>query len=376
MNALWWLALPVLLLPIWWHRQKRRRVKAQPLATARFLPRAEPQQLRVWRWVDRALLLARCLLLACLIAWLADLALPWRGDTVLVAAGADRAPRGNHVAYAGAGSAWMEKQIADAGFAGARRIDLDTPDAVGWLRQHENEWQPGARLLLLGSLPMPAVLPRFRHRVELRSKPAPFPAAERHVAIVSERAGQWRTLFAALDGPHRYMVAPAPGANTELIVWDRPEAPPPNLHAPLWWIGDATAFPELRNGAVVDGLRYADSPRGRLWAVAALPRDAVGASALPQVDTASPPRDVAGTPALPRADAAWPPHNVDSARALFETWQRLHYPPVPYTAPSQVLAAKPDAPSVAGGGALRDILMMALIALFALERILAHANRR
>ena len=40
MTSMWWFALPVLLLPIWWHRQKRERVKALPLATARFLPRA------------------------------------------------------------------------------------------------------------------------------------------------------------------------------------------------------------------------------------------------------------------------------------------------------------------------------------------------
>jgi hypothetical protein len=137
------------------------------------------------------------------------------------------------------------------------------------------------------------------------------------------------------------VVDPAPGAKTELIVWDTPEAPPAGLRAPLWWIGDASAFPELQKAAALDGLRYADSARGRLW-----------------------------------ADAAWPPRDADSARALFETWQRLHYAPLAYSAPSQALAAAPAAPNEAGGGALREILMMALIALLALERILAHASRR
>lgn len=382
MNAWWWLALPVLLLPIWWHRQKRQRVKAQPLATARFLPRADPQQQRVWRWTDRLLLLVRCLLLVCLIAWLADLALPWRGDTVLLASGAD--------------PAWTERQIAEAGFAKARRLELDTPDAIGWLRRHENEWQAGARLLLVGGLPMPAALPPFGHSVELRSMAVPFPAAERHVAIVTDasaafttsptttagaasigsvassiraaagtatagavgRAAQWRALFAALDGPHRYIVDSVPGPRTELIVWDRPDAPPAGLRAPLWWIADPTAFPELRNAPALDGLHYADSARGRLWASATPGSGADGAS----------------TPR--QAYAIWPPRDVDSARTLFETWQRLHYPPVAYAAPSQVLAAAPDAPRATGGGALRDVLMLALIALFALERTLAHASRR
>ena len=88
---LWWYALPVLLLPIWWHRQKRERLKSEPLATARFLPVAAPEQLRVWRWRDRMLLLVRCLLLLALIAWLAATIFPGRGDTVLLDAGADKA---------------------------------------------------------------------------------------------------------------------------------------------------------------------------------------------------------------------------------------------------------------------------------------------
>ena len=66
MNSLWWLALPTLLLPIWWHRKKRVQVAAEPMATARFLPRTEPRQMRVWRWADVILMILRCLLLACL----------------------------------------------------------------------------------------------------------------------------------------------------------------------------------------------------------------------------------------------------------------------------------------------------------------------
>lgn len=323
MNSVWWMALPVLLLPIWWHRQKRERVKAAPLATARFLPRADPQQLRIWRWTDRLLLLVRCLLLAAVIALLADLVLPWRGDTVLVVLGTD--------------AAWLDRQVADAGFKEPRRLALPEGDPLAWLASHEQEWKAGARLLVAGNVPMPAVQPRFRHRVELRSAAAPFAKAEHRIAIVSKRAAQWRALFTALEG--RYLVTDTPDAQSELIVWDVAAAPPANLRASLWWIGDASAFPELRNAPSVDGIRYADSKRGRLWSAEA-------------------------------------PADADAARTLFESWQRLHYAPVPYPAPSQVMVTTPATPIAPAAGALRELLVMALAALFALERILAHASRR
>ncbi|MES2320420.1 MAG: hypothetical protein V4631_23330 [Pseudomonadota bacterium] len=327
MTSLWWWALPVLLLPIWWHRQKRERANSQQLATARFLPRTDPLQQRMWRWVDRVLLLVRLLLLATVIAWLADLVLPWRGDTVLIAPGTD--------------SAWASQQVSQAGFGKAARIDLPTPDAFGWMAQHEREWRPDARLLVLGKVPMPAAMPRLRHQVTVRAAAAPFAVTEQRVAIVSKRADQWRSLFAALDGPRRYVVDPEPNANSEVVIWDVPEAPPANLRAPLWWVANATAFPELKNAPAVDGLRYADSERGRLW-----------------------------------TSSAWPPADAAAARALFETWQRLHYAPVPYAVPPQAIAASPTAGMAPASGALHYLLAFALLALFALERILAHASRR
>lgn len=326
MMSLWWLALPVLLLPIWWHRQKRERVNATPLATARFLPRTDPQQQRVWRWADRVLLLVRCLLLATLIAWLADMVLPWRGDSVLVVPGTD--------------NAWAVQQAKEAGFTGADMVPLAGPDAFGWLAKHEREFQADARLLVVGAATMPAQRPAMAHQVTVRSKPAQPVNTEHRIAIVSKRASQWRALFAALDGSQRYVVTAQPGPKSELIVWDVPEAPPAGLRAPLWWIGDATAFPELKNAAVVDGLRHADSARGRLW-----------------------------------SHAAWPAADAGAARRQFETWQRLHYPALAYTAPPQLLAAAPAAAQAPLNGALRNIMSLALIALLALERILAHARR-
>jgi hypothetical protein len=113
------------------------------------------------------------------------------------------------------------------------------------------------------------------------------------------------------------------------------------LRAPLWWVVDATGFPELAKAPSVDGLNYRDSPRGRLWS------------------------------------AAWlPPRDADAARTLFETWQRLHAGVQPYTAPPQAPVVDARAPAGPTGGALRDALAAALLVLFALERMLTHVRRR
>lgn len=323
--SLWWAALPLLLLPVWWHRQKRERPAAHPLATARFLPRTSPLHRRVWRWDDRILLLLRCLLLATAIAWLADLVLPWRKDAVLIAPGTD--------------AAWAERQIVDAQFGNATRIALDTPQVFAWLARHEREWRPEARLLIVGNVAMPAAMPRFAHAVTVRAGPVSYPPAEQRVAIFSNRTERWQPMFAAIDGPRRYKVQTGAADKADLIIWDLPEAPPAALRAPLWWIGDASAFPELKSARAAGSLRYADSGRGRLWAM------------------------------QPAADA-------DAARAQFDTFQQLHYAPVAWTTPSQVLAAAPTAVQGDASGALRGMLALALLVLFALERMVTHARRR
>jgi hypothetical protein len=323
--SLWWWALPVVLLPILWHRQKREQVKTSLLASARFLPAAEPKQQRVWRWHDVTLLLLRCLLLVTLIALLADLVLAWRGDTVLIVPGTPPAV--------------VEKETT--GFGNAQRFTLPDRDAVTWLHAHEREFEPGARLLVVGDAVMPAVLPRFRHAVVLRTAAAPAAPAERHVAVFSDRADAWRQMFAAADGAWRIVVDAAPGQRTELVVWDRPDAPPAGLRAPLWWVTHADGFPALAHAAAVDGMRWTDSPRGRLW----------------------------------HADG-WPPRDPDGARALFAAWQRLHMGAQPYTPPAQALVADAAAPAGPASGALRHWLGLALVLLFALERIVTHVRRR
>lgn len=344
----WWFALPVLLLPIWWHRQKRQRLKAEPLATARFLPVAAPEQLRVWQWRDRILLLARCLLLIALIAWLAATIIPWRGNTVLLDAGADKA--------------WAEREIGSAGFADAPRVDLP-PDALQWLRQHERDWRADARLLIVaraGQIAMPARMPTFSHQVEVRTTPdkprAAVPGVVRHPVVLSAASGAdaaWRSLFAAFDkagdGANRYVVAAAPDAATRLVVWEMPDAAPPaGWRAPNWWIAPASAqvagFPALKNVAAITinglTLKYVDSPRGRLW-----------------------------------TSEAFPPRDADTARVLYEAWQSLSAVPAPaYPMPSQALAARASSPaSMEAKPAVW--LGYLLLALFLLERILAHARR-
>jgi hypothetical protein len=327
MNSLWWWALPVLLLPILWHRQKREQTRAAPLATARFLPPSEPVQLRVWRFRDLFLLLLRCLLLTGLIAFLADPVLPWRGDSVLIVPGAD--------------PAFTDRQVRDAGLAEARRIDLPGRDAYRWLHEHEREFKPQARLLLVGDVAMPAALPRLRHPVTLRAQAAPAAPSELHVAIYSQRAGEWRKLFAALDAPQRHVFDEQSGPKTGLVVWDLPQLPPPGLRAPLWWVADTSAFPELQNAPQADGLHYLDSPRGRLWS------------------------------------AAWlPPRDADAARTMFASWQRLHLGLAPHTAPPQAPIVDARVPAGPFGGALREALATALLVLFALERIVTHVRRR
>lgn len=328
--SVWWLALPVLLLPILWHRQKREQTKAAPLASARFLPKSEPKQLRVWRWRDPLLLLLRCLLLLALIALLADPALPWRGDSVLV--------------LPGTAPAVADRLERAAGFAGAQRVALPGPDAIVWLHAHEREFKPEARLLVLGDAAMPATPPRFRHGVQWRADATqPTAPAEHHVAVFSARADAWRRLFAAAAPAWRIVVDAQPGSHTELVVWDQPDAPPSTLRAPLWWAVDARAFPELAHATQVDGLRVGAGARGRVWA---------------------------------QAQDASPLHDADTARALFAAWQQLEIGPQAYPMPVQVTAADPGASAGPASGALRAFLAALLAVLFALERILTHARRR
>ena len=352
----WWLALSALLLPIWWHRKKRRRVQSVALATARFLPAAPPRQLRVWRWDDPLLLALRCALLAALVAWLAALSPPWRGDTVIV----DGALSGP------ADRAWVEQQAAAAGLADAARVtvpDGERGDVLAWLQTQEHQWRAEARLLVLARVqPMAATPPRFAHAVELRiAAPAVHPdgagtpPVQRIVlATTPERAAAWRALFAAFNAsgvasgmvsaPARYVFDEQPGPATTLIVWDRPQAPPAHWRAPLWWLGAAASAPELAGArsVTVNGiaLAMADSAHGRLW-----------------------------------ASSAWPPADADGAAALYETWQALRARAPAYPLAAQTLPALRAAPLALPGRPAAAWLAYLLLALFIVERSATHARR-
>lgn len=334
MQPMWWFALPVLLLPVWWHMRKRERTRTELLATARFLPAAAPQQQRVLRWADVPLLLVRLALLLALIAWLAVLAMPWKGDTVFIDASLESSP-------------WAAQQIQSAGMSNAAREPLPA-DLWNWLALNEHEWRPGARFLVLAPrAAMPALRPRLAHATGLRLAPtdtaagnAPSASArvaprERHVvvAVPPQRIANWQALFAAFstaaDGANRYVISDAPTAETELIVWDRQDAePPPSWSAPLWW----------RTGGG-DGQKQA--PQGRIWTA-------------PQ----------------------WPLHDVDAARALYERWQAATSLTAAYPMQAQSMPAARIKPLPTPLARSPAWLALAMMALFAIERILAHARRR
>ncbi|MGW8390065.1 BatA domain-containing protein [Pseudoduganella sp. HUAS MS19] len=337
MQPLWWFALPVLLLPLWWHMRKRERTRTDLLATARFLPPAAPQQQRVLRWSDVLLLLVRMALLAALIAWLAVLALPWKGDTVFIDASLENSP-------------WAAQQLRSAGMDGAAREPLPA-DPWNWLARNEHEWRPGARFLILAPrAPMPALPPRLAHATDLRLAPssangasaahpsdsgALAPPRERHIVVSApaERLPGWQALFAAFstaaDGANRYVIADTPTATTELIVWDRADiAPPAAWKAPLWW-------------RTAGSSGQSRTPQGLAWTA-------------PQ----------------------WPLRDVDAARALYERWQAATSQAAPYPMPAQTLKAGRAQPLATEPARSPDWLALALLALFALERMLAHARRR
>lgn len=362
----WWLALPLLLLPWWWHRQKRQRLTAEPLATARFLPAAAPQQLRIWQWRDRLLLLVRCLLLIALLAWLAATIVPWRGDTVLLDQGAD--------------PVWAQQQIAAAGMAHAPQMELPA-QPLRWLAEHEREWRAAARLLIVSraqQLAMPAHPPQFAHAVAVRTLPAPangapqkvapaLPVQEVVLATTPERMALWRAMFAAFasvsadqaQGAQPVRLADAPSPATSLIIWDRPDAVPAQWAAPHWWLGTATphklkvAGQAAQDGVAAAGqpvdvqlasgmhLQYADTAQGRFW-----------------------------------TSAAFPPRDAEAARVLYESWQQLQ----PAAVPSYGLTSQQWSATASAGVRILDAeparwLVYVLLALFLIERVLSHARR-
>jgi hypothetical protein len=346
----WWLALPLLLLPWWWHRQKRQRLTAEPLATARFLPAAEPQQLRIWQWRDRLLLLVRCLLLIALLAWLAAIIVPWRGDTVLLDKGADRCGRSSRLpplAWA-THSSWNCLPSLCAGWPNMSASGAPPP--VCWWSAAISNWPcPHGR-------PVCPCGDAAYHGWHCSGDQALLPGLamqEVVLATTPERLPLWRAMFAAFAsvGADQAKGGPAvrfvdtPGPATSLIIWDRPDAVPVQWAAPRWWLGTARVRSEQAAGQSVSlhGLRlqYADTAQGRTW-----------------------------------TSDAFPPRDADAAHALYQSWQQLQpAAAAPYGLTSQQWSATPASGSRAAEAEPARWLAYVLLALLMIERVLSHARR-
>ena len=342
----WWLALPILMLPIWWHRQKRRRTRAKTLATARFLPAAEPQQQRVWQWMERLLLVLRCAMLIALIALLADVISHSRGDTVLIAEGMDKA--------------WVDLQIEQTKLQQAQQLKFCASAAcapvqlaghqsiLSWLSLHEEQWNEPARILILAKdtqVNMPALQTPFVHQIELRlqattKKPEP---EERHITVVSERAERWAALFKSYEsaglGNARYIIAASPNPKTELIIWESAAAPDASWRAATWWINDAKAFPTLKIDKEFGFAKTADSAAGRLYL------------------------------------SDWRISEESEARSLYNFWQKIQPIHAVFLTDSQVFPTTGKKASAVLGGQWTNTFLFLLAGIFILERSLSHARR-
>lgn len=397
----WWLALPSLLLPLWWHRQRQRQRQVFPLATAKFLEQAEPQTVQVWRWRELLLLLLRLAILGCLIALLAQFLIGQRGDTIFASANADQA--------------WLDEQVAEIkkqnGASSINLIrycdriecELQTSTIFAWLEQHQTQWQGNSRWWLLAAedeLAMPAQAPRYSSRVELRLGPSvaeqekqSLATKGREVTVVlkSGRIDQWRAWFKVFetssDGRLRFNLTEQWQPNAQLVIWESPLAPREEWRAPLWWISEASAYKAMKaiqDGSseaksivksvateadmtshssffTTQGIQQTDAPQGRLWLVG--PKD-------------------------------WPLSGTDAGAALqlFQAWQATQsvYEPIPAQAYISLPEPTTKSTSVSivfaelGLGGIgkelrnrwEDVILAVLVLLLMTERVSQHVSRK
>lgn len=356
----WWLLLPVLGLPLWWHRQRRLTQKMTTLATAQFLPTSPPQLLKVWRWRDRLLLLLRCLILLTILAILAVIVVPWRGDTVFV--GKQVMPQA------------LESAIRESGFSNATRLtfcpdqtcDIATEHLLFWLEQHQVQWQADARWLVVApanALTMSATKPDLRHDFLTHVTPAETtsPLEARKVVVVintgsPERMAEWRRLFSAFDmagkSTSKMTLSEEYDPRAELVIWDKPSPRDPGWRAPLIWqtvSSSPSAQPHASSAPFVNAklqslhidLQLQDG--SQIWTM----------------DTAH----------------DWPLKRLDDAKTLYEAWRSVYPSKAPMQ--EQTIKANPSAYlSLTGSDTrLQNALLGLLLFLFALERSLAHVRR-
>lgn len=351
----WWLLLPVLGLPIWWHRQRRQTQQRRTLATTKFLPAAPPQLLRVWRWRDLLLLLLRCLMLLTMLAMLAGVVASWRGDTVFVAPHLD--------------SQWLRKNLQETGFADAKQMtfcadaqcDISTDNLLLWMEQQQAQWRPDARWLVLapvGTVRMNGQQPDLRHALTVRiAPPSAKPTQSRSridVAINSSRMEQWRRLFAAFEaagvGAYTFVLGDQVNNQTAIAIWDQATPMRSDWRAPLIWKTGAADKPVQTNvdaswNATLQELHITLNSHkgGQIWTV--------------------------------DQTHDWPLQNVDGAKKLYEAWQSGYVAMLPMqTQQVKANTAAALSQSALDSAALTYCLYLLLI-LFLIERSLAHVRR-
>lgn len=363
-TALWWLLLPVVLLPFWWHRQRRHNPKILTLATAKFLASATPQLKPIWRWRDWILLLLRCLILLCMLALLAGWFLSWRGDTVLLAPDLD--PQ------------WVQQELKKSGMQEAQQsvfcaqatCEIHTDNLLSWLEQQQAQWRPQAKILILAradQLRMNAQAPQIAHTLQIRIAPNtrhPAVATNRsklHIAIASDRLPEWQRLISAFNlatnsatkTDQEWIVSEKVTPDTVLAIWDRAEPPESGWRAPLmWFITEAKG-----------NVEQADAASQRLRALAIHSSQQANMQVW-QID-------------LRRAN---PLQNIEVAKQLFEAWQAARPQPLSFAMQNQDRNAVPastlrriDHTNLEP--AWQQLLLAALVILFVLERSFAHARR-
>lgn len=362
---MWWLLLPLLGLPIWWHRQRRHTQKIKTLATTKFLPSAPPQLLRVWRWRDILLLILRCLMLTTLLAILAGLFWSWRGDTVFIAKNLD--------------AKWVQNTLQESGFEHAQKIiyctendqdsacEVHTHDLLFWLAQQQAQWQPQARWLVLATadqLPMSGTKPVLQHEVSIRIAPRdinkPTKKTQMFIAINSARMDEWRRLFSAFEAAgtanQTFILSEKYEPQAALVIWDQALPLDNKWIAPLIWQTvdkeisldkniEISTNPYLKSLQITDSI-YKNS-QNEVWT---------------QVWSVNRKTD-------------WPLQGIEDAKKLFEAWQSVNS--VGTAMQSQTIKIdKHSRPSITAIETnLQNYLLSLFIILFAIERSLTHVRR-
>lgn len=376
-NALWWLLLPLIALPIWWHRQRRHSLKIHTLATAQFLAASAPQRRPVWRWRDWILLLLRCLILLIMLAILAGWFLSSRGDTVFLGRGLD--------------PEWVKQELQASGmqraqqreFCSVAECEIHTTNVLFWLEQQQSLWRPHAKILILArpeQLTMGGQAPQIAHAVQIRIAPAQSSSLLKktvvQIAIKSERLPAWRRLFASFEmaaqADQEFVLSDKVTSNTSLAIWDLAAPADPDWRAPLTWIiSDKSSTAErITNNQDTE----LESPLLQSLQIrASYVKEAKLAKAAEQKN-GQPPAQI-WQMSLQKED---PLQNIDAAKRLFEAWQSVRPQAQRIAMQTQDLAASkvPDRlPNLESESPWQQILLTCLVLLFVLERGFAHARR-